>query len=255
MPEPLFQNVAGRYDAVLCDIDGCLLNEAGGPLDLVALNKIAEHNVRAKTDRDRPLVTVCTGRPLPFSECMCRLIANDVLPCVCENGVWVYDPSVNGYHLDPAITNEHVDAAVAFRRWCLDVYADQGVSSQPGKNASVSLYHRDPDFLESIKPRLAEACAEHGWPFRVGGTWNYINCDLEHISKATGIDQFLKRTGLDPKRLAGVGDTKGDIAIAESVAWFGVPANRDPAIDAHATYISPLEQADGVVDMLERLCD
>jgi len=250
---PAYQNTQGNFDAVLCDIDGCLLDEAGGPLNLDRLAAVAEHNARAKADHDRPLVTVCTGRPLPFAECMCRAIANDVLPCVCENGAWVYDPSVNGYHLDPAITDAHVDAAVAFRRWCLERYAPDGVSSQPGKNASVSLYHRDPDFLDTLKPALADACAENGWPFRVSGTWNYINCDLAHISKATGIAQFLKRTGLDPQRLAGIGDTKGDIAIAETVKWFGVPANRDPAIDRYAAHISELHQVDAVVEMLEIL--
>ena len=250
---PTYRNTQGTFDAVLCDIDGCLLDEAGGPLNLDGLAAVAEHNSRAKADRDRPLVTVCTGRPLPFAECICRAIANDVLPCVCENGAWVYDPATNGYHLDPDISDAHVDAANAFRRWCLDHYGPDGVSSQPGKHASVSLYHADPEFLETIKPALAEACAENDWPFRISGTWNYINCDLRHISKGTGIAQFLQRTGLDPRRLAGIGDTQGDIAIAEAVAWFGVPANGDPAIDGHAQHVSELHQIDAVVEMLKML--
>ena len=250
MHENTFCNQAGAYDAVLCDIDGCLLDEAGGPLNLGHLAAVADHNARAKADRDRPLVTVCTGRPQPFAECICRAIANDLLPCVCENGAWVYDPSTNGYHLDPAITDEHVDAAAAFRRWCLDAYGPDRVSAQPGKTASVSLYHPDPAFLETLKPALAEACTANRWPFRISGTWNYINCDLTHISKATGIAQFLKRTGLNPQRIAGIGDTKSDIAIAESVHWFGVPANRDPAIDRHAHHISALDQIDAVIEML-----
>ena len=253
MPTPTFQNTAGAFDAVLCDIDGCLLDEAGGPLNLDRLAVIAQHNAHAKAHHDRPLVTVCTGRPQPFAECICRAIANDLLPCVCENGAWVYDPSVNGYHLDPAITDAHLAAADQLRRWCLSTYAAQGVFSQPGKTASVSLYHRAPDFLETIKPALVEACAQHHWPFRISGTWNYINCDLDHISKATGIQQFLNQTGLAPQRLAGIGDTQSDIAIAQSVKWFGVPANRDPAIDPHATHISKLDQVDAVVEMLGML--
>jgi len=224
-------------------------------LNLDRLSVIAEYNARAKADQDRPLVTVCTGRPLPFAECMCRAIANDVLACVCENGAWVYDPAVNGYHLAPTISDEHVDAAAAFRRWCLAAYGPDGVSSQPGKNASVSLYHRDPDYLETIKPALVDACQKNQWPFRISSTWNYINCDLAHVSKATGIAQFLKRTHLDPQRLAGIGDTKGDIAIAQTVKWFGVPANRDPTIDHYAAHVSKLDQIDAVVEMLELLRD
>ena len=180
---PTYRNTQGPYDAVLCDIDGCLLDEAGGPLNLNGLAAVAEHNARAKADRDRPLVTVCTGRPLPFAECICRAIANDVLPCVCENGAWVYDPATNGYHLNPDISDAHVEATHAFCRWCLDTYGRDGVSSQPGKHASVSLYHADPEFLETIKPALVQACAENHWPFRISGTWNYINCDLQHIQQ------------------------------------------------------------------------
>ena len=250
---PTHRNHQGPYDAVLCDIDGCLLDEAGGPLNLDRLAVIAEHNARAKADRDRPLVTVCTGRPLPFAECICRAIANDVLPCVCENGAWIYDPANNGYHLDPGISDEDLAAANDFRRWALTTYGPDGVSSQPGKHASVSLYHPDPEFLETLKPALVQACAKNDWPFRISGTWNYINCDLRHISKGTGIAHFLKRTGLNAKRLAGIGDTQGDIAIAQAVAWFGVPANRDPAIDGVAQHVSNLYQIHAVVEMLKLL--
>jgi len=34
------------------------------------------------------------------------------------------------------------------------------------------------------------------------------------------------------------------------VNWFGVPANRDPAIDRHAHHISALDQIDAVIEML-----
>ncbi|MEE9404757.1 MAG: HAD hydrolase family protein [Algisphaera sp.] len=250
---PTYQNNQGPFDAVLCDVDGCLIDEAGGPLDLTHLTLIAQHNAHAKAQHDRPLVTVCTGRPLPFAECVCRIIANDILPCVCENGAWIYDPAQNGYLLDPAITPDHLDAVAALERWVLTQYGSQGVSCQPGKTASVSLYHADPHYLETLKPTLVAICEKNQWPFRISGTWNYINCDLTHVSKATGIKRWLALTGLNANRCAGIGDTQSDIAIAQSVQWFGVPANRDPAIDSHATHISKHEQIKAVIEMLELL--
>ena len=252
MPDPTFKSLA-RYDAVLCDLDGCLASEAGGPLDLDRLAAVADHNDRAKRDRDRPIMTVCTGRPIPFADCMCRVIHNDVLPCIAENGVWLYDPSDNSWQMDPAITHDHRDAARDLERWLLDRYGDDGVTIQPGKAASVSPYHRDPEVLQRIQPEVAAQVEEQGWPFRVSATWNYINCDLKHVSKATGIRRWIAATGVDPDRLAGIGDTQGDRAIAESVAFFAAPANRDPSTDPWCDYTSAHEQVAGVLDILAHL--
>ena len=252
MPDPTFKSLA-RYDAVLCDLDGCLASEAGGPLDLARLAAVAEHNDRARRDRDRPIVTVCTGRPISFADAMCRVIHNDVLPCIAENGVWLYDPSDNRWAMDPAITADDRDAARHLHDWVRDRFGGDGVTIQPGKAASVSPYHHDPDYLKRIQPEIARHVEENGWPFRVSATWNYINCDLKHVSKATGIRRWIAATHADPDRLAGIGDTPSDRAIAESVALFAAPANRDRSIDGFCDFISPHEQVAGVLDILDHL--
>ncbi len=252
MPDPIFKSLA-RYDAVLCDLDGCLASEAGGPLDLTRLAAVAEHNDRARRDRDRPVVTVCTGRPISFADAMCRVIHNDVLPCIAENGVWLYDPSDNTWAMDPAITADHRDAVRHLHDWVLDRFGHDGLTIQPGKAASVSPYHHEPGYLNRIQPEISRYVEENGWPFRVSATWNYINCDLKHVSKATGIRRWIAGTHADPDRLAGIGDTPGDRAIAESVATFAAPANRDRAIDGFCDFISDHEQVAGVLDILEHL--
>ena len=84
-------------------------------------------------------------------------------------------------------------------------------------------------------------------------TWLYINCDLQHVNKGTAIDRLLVETGIDPKRTAGIGDTMGDRFIAERVSWFGCPANAEAEIRKSADYVSPNQDVEGVLDMLERL--
>lgn len=44
-----------------------------------------------------------------------------------------------------------------------------------------------------------------------------------------------------------------DMAIRESVAFFGCPANADPALAASADYVSAQREAHGVLDILARL--
>jgi hydroxymethylpyrimidine pyrophosphatase-like HAD family hydrolase len=245
--------VPRRFDAIICDIDGCLAPESAAPMDTAALAEIAEHNRLAQERGDRPVMTLCSGRPQPFVEAMCRLLGNHTLPVVAENGVWLYHPADNRYDRDPGITAADLRTVQAAREWVEDELGPRGVVMQPGKAASISLYHPDTAFLRSLEAPVREEFARRGWGLRVSMTWLYINCDLAHVSKATGIDRLLAHTGLERHRLAGIGDTPSDLAIAQRVAFFACPANAAPEIKQRADMVSALEEARGVVDIIRRL--
>lgn len=252
MPDP-FRTSHPRFDLVISDIDGCLSPESSAPMDVQSLSAIAAHNRLAIQRRDRPLVTLCSGRPQPFVEAMCRLIGNDRVPCIAENGVWLWDPRGNIYQIDPVITPEHRRSVREAAAWLEDRFAPRGVVQQPGKAASISLYHPDPGALRAICPEITEAFAENAWPLRVSMTWFYINCDLSHISKATGVRRLVERLGIPRNRLAGIGDTSGDLAIRDNVAFFACPANAEETIKPQADFIASQPEARGVLEILERL--
>jgi len=243
----------GKYDLVVCDIDGCLSPESHSPINGPALSEIAEQNRQAIQNRDRPVVTLCSGRPIGFVECLCRLIHNTRIPCIGENGVWLWRPADNSFECDPAITDVHLEVVHEARKLLRSLYHASGVIQQPGKFASVALYHPNTDYLRSIVPTITEAFQRLGWPIRVSMTWLYINCDLQHVNKGTAIDRLLAETGNSPERTAGIGDTMGDRFIAERVSWFGCPANAEAEIKKSAAYISPHQEVEGVLDILERL--
>lgn len=253
MPPSRLESPRRRYDAIICDIDGCLSPESSEPMDVVSLAALAEHNRQAQERGDRAVLALCSGRPEPFTEAMCRFLCNRTVPCIGENGVWMYDPSDNGWHRDPSITASDLAAVEEARRWVDAELGPMGVVMQPGKVASVSLYHKDTAFLRTLEPAVRAEFASRGWPFRVSMTWLYINCDLKHVSKATAVDRLIAHTGLRPERLAGIGDTPGDAAIADRVSFFACPANADPEIKKRAHYVSPLKEAEGVVDIVRRL--
>lgn len=250
-------NEQRRYDAVICDIDGCLGPETHGPLDSPRLAELAEYNRLAHELGDRPVVTLCSGRPLPYAEAMARLIGVRTLPVICEMGVWLWHADTNIFDRDPRITAEHIEAVHAAQAWLESEYGASNpegpVSQQPGKACSISLYHPDTAYLKSLEPELEAEFARRGWPFRVSSTWHWINCDLEHVSKATGIERFMTHTGLTGDRLAGIGDTMGDLAIREHVAFFACPANADDRLKPHADVVSDHDEIDGVLDILRSL--
>lgn len=242
-----------RYDAVICDIDGCLVAEDTSPFDLPRLAQVAEHNRRAISGGDWPVVTLCSGRPQPFAECICRLIANTELPIVCENGTWLWHPAQNLYDMDPAIRPEHIQAVRDAEDWVREQLGPRGVRLQPGKHAALSLYHDDTGFLRSLVPMVEKAVSVCGWPLRISMTWYYINCDLAHISKGTGVDRVTAMHGLERDRLAAIGDTSGDLFLRDRVGFFACPANAAEEVKAVADYVAEREQAAGVLEILERL--
>lgn len=255
MPDanPYPRPVARRFDTIICDIDGCLGPESVAPLDAPALARIAIHNQEAERREDRPVLTLCSGRPQPFVECLCRLLSNTTVPCVCENGVWLFDPRDQAYLLDPLILPEHLAGLERGRAWVHRELSPSGVIIQPGKTASMSLWHKDTAYLKSLIPRIEAAARDEAWGLRISSTIAWINCDLDHVSKGTGIARLMQAAGLQRQRLAGVGDTLGDLAIRERVEWFACPANAVPELRQVADFVSAHAEVEGVLDILERV--
>lgn len=250
VPESNEKAPTAPWEVIVSDLDGCLANEAGGAFDLERLARIAKHNRLAESQQDRPPLTLCTGRPQPFAEAMSRLLGNLKVPIVAENGVWLYWPETNRYEMDPAIDEAHLSAVAEAARLLRERYAAQGVTQQPAKSASVTLYHPRREVLHQIFDEVRELLDAKGWPFRVSMTWDYINCDLAHISKQSGLKRFFDATGFEPRRAIGLGDTASDLPIAEACGWFGCPANGCESLHGIADYVSPFEETAGVLDIL-----
>lgn len=243
----------GGFDAIFSDVDGCLSPEFYGPADPATLAMIADHNRRAAEVGDRPPLTLCTGRPLPFADAMARIVGVRSLPVVCESGAWVLDPRTYTWQLDPNLTDEHLETARAIGRWALDTF--EGVYLEAGKTAAVTIFHPDgPEHLRAhVAPRVEAHVAERRLPYRVAMTWTCINVEPAFVSKATGLDRAIALAGLDPSRLAGIGDTMSDLPLRERVAYFACPSNAADELKAHADYVSPHAEAMGVFDIISRL--
>lgn len=222
-------------------------------MDVGSLALIAAHNRRAAEAGDVPMVTLCSGRPAGFAEAMSRLLANTALPLICENGVWMYDPVANAWSMDPMIRPEHLQMVREAVNWAEQTLVPMGVVIQPGKAASMSLFHPDTDHLRSMITGLEAAFDDRLWPLRVSMTLRWINCDLTHISKGSGIERWMAATGLAKDRVAGIGDTMSDMAIAERVGFFACPSNAVEGLRAKAHLVAREREARGVLEILEAI--
>ncbi len=239
--------------AILCDVDGCLSPEAIGQASASALATVAKHNHRARTEGDRPLLTLCTGRPLPFADAIARMVGALDLPIVCEAGAFLFEPKTYTWEIDQSLTPEYFAALAEQRSWVERTFPS--VYFEQGKSASLTLFHPEgPEALErDVLRRLQDRVAERSLPFRIAMTWTCINVEPASVSKATGIERFMRRTGLATHQLAGIGDTMSDMAIRERVRFFACPANAKPELKPHADYVSAFDEVFGVLDILEHM--
>jgi hydroxymethylpyrimidine pyrophosphatase-like HAD family hydrolase len=155
--------------------------------------------------------------------------------------------------MDPSISEADLAAVEAARGWVRRELFPRGFVMQPGKAASISLYHEDTALLQASMDEVRGVFEREGWALRVSSTHLYINCDLAHVSKGTGLDRLIAGAGLEKSRLVGVGDTESDFAIAERVARFGCPGNAREAVKERAAYVSQFEEIEGVLDVIRAL--
>lgn len=251
---PTHPNTRRNFDAVFCDVDGCLLPEGQEPADLESLAEIGAFNAVAERDGDRPVIVPCTGRPQPYAEAVCRLLGCSAYPAICENGAWTYDFPRHRWTLAPHITNDDKRAVREFEDWVVRELGPKGCFLQLGKTASATVFHDDPGWLKAeVVPVLEELISAKRWPMRVSMTWTCINVDLAHVSKGFAIDRLMRERGLVRQRVAGIGDTMGDLLIRERVAWFGCPANADDRLKPHADRVAAEPLARGVIELLESI--
>ncbi len=240
------------YRCIISDIDGCLGPESHAPLDAHALARIAQYNTLAQRTNGA-ILTLCSGRPQPYAEAISRLIANTSCPIICEMGVWLYDPRDNRFLMDPSISASDLEKIEACTRFVRAELLPLGITMQPGKTASISLWHPQTPVLMDLKPMIEERIARQGWNLRVSNTVAWINLELAHVSKGSGIDRLCAMMGYQKHQLAGIGDTMGDMAIRDRVAFFACPSNADERLKARADYVSTHAETDGVLDILARM--
>src|SRR3569833_2713541 len=182
-----------KYDIVISDVDGCLSPEDPKKFNPEGLIKVANHNRLALEQGDRPILPLCTGRPQPFVEAMCRLLQNMTIPAIAENGVWLFDAGRNEYVMDPSISDADLEVVHEAEMWIRHEYALAGFTIQPGKAASVSLYHSSRERMLALEPELREVFEQRGWPLRESTTWFYFFCVLLLVFFGLGFVRLLVR--------------------------------------------------------------
>lgn len=241
----------GDLSLIVCDNDGCLMPEEPGPIEFEVMKPISEYNRRAVSSGGRlPPLTIATGRPAPFVELLMRFLQCDRrIPSICEHGVFTYSLAENFARREASIRASDKAALDALGKWFDEAHADW--VREAGKSGTISIYV--PEGGEEVDRRrelVAGKVEAEGWPMGVGRSVTYVNVTLRHVTKATALTRVLGELEIDSKEVLAIGDTAGDLVMADLCGWFACPANAVEEVRARADYVSPFAVTEGVVDIL-----
>ncbi|MBN2311404.1 MAG: HAD hydrolase family protein [Candidatus Hydrogenedentes bacterium] len=240
---------------IVADVDGCISPEESAPWDLEAFGRFARLVREAAAGRGTlaPL-TLCTGRPQPYAEALMKVL--DVrAPAICENGAVLYSLHDNRARFGPGVTEEKILALRAVRGFIetelLPAHPDALL--QFGKEAQISVFSETGEAFADVTARVEAFAAANGGPeLVINRTPFYLNISLAGVDKGSTLRALFSELGVGREDVAGIGDSEGDLPLREAVGFFACPANARSCLKAVADYVSPYEDIEGMLDILQR---
>ena len=238
---------------VVTDIDGCLGESEGVPLDLDVLRQIAGWNLRARSGEAVPAITLCSGRPAPYVDAMQQVIGG-YLPAVYENGAGLYSPQEYRFAWHPTLPKNAAEILWHARNRLDATVVQTGIGIfQPGKERALTLLAAPGRTLIEVGRACEQALQGEGLPLLVHVSVTTVGIWLEGTDKGAGVEWLTAETGIPLHQMAGVGDTEADFCFLRLCGFSAVPANAEDGVKARVDYVSPHKYGRGLVDIIEQI--
>ena len=235
---------------LVADIDGCLSRGTGRPFDHDLLRTLADANIASRTDATVPAITLCTGRPQPYVECLLQAIAG-YHPALCESGTVFFDPVSHSILTHPEFDAERQSQLKALRERVAQRLEKPNVKPEPGKLTHITLIIQQPDTPAALLPTAEEIVAEFGDVFYVEESRICLHFLFQHIHKGVGLHWLSDATGVPLHQMAGIGDARPDLPFLERVGLAWAPANAQNEVKAKCHGVSTLEDAGAARELLQ----
>lgn len=236
---------------IVADIDGCLSAGTGFPFSQNLLEKLAWANTASKQDPRVPAITICTGRPQPYVECLLQAI-NGYLPALCESGTVFFEPVSHSILTHPGLGLEEERALEDLRSRVAHEMMSETIKPEPGKMTHLTMIIQPPDTPEALYDKAVKIAAEFGDMFVVELTRICVHFLFRHLHKGSGLLWLAGETGIPVNQMAGIGDAAPDLPFLTQVGYAFAPANASPAVKEACHFVSDRPDAEAMLQLLEK---
>jgi len=254
-------------EAILIDIDGCLLPTDGSvsPNFYRGLSEFSFY-VKESNKGSFPKIGFCTGRDRNYVEAVCLVVGLPQWWSIIESGLALFNAWSKELVFNPALSSEIRETFKEISKERISKILGKCSSElflYPGKILNVSL-ERFPkakssieQLFEIVKNELQDLLRER----KITISHSNIAVDISPagIDKASGVKFLAQYTGIDLKKTLGIGDSNGDFPMLEQVGYIGCPSNASEevkeVVKKRKGYISSLPFVEGVVDVIRYFAD
>lgn len=209
------------------DLDGCISIPFKQP-DWESIEKIRSWNAASKNDSHIPPISLLTGRPQPYAECVAQWLGVE-LPFIFESGGGLYQLGSNRLEFNPILTHTDIDKVQELRCIIQTHIIPKYPEAYPEftKYSDCGLVHPDTLAIRAIMPKIKEwmeALRMHD--FEMHHTEISINVIHKQSNKASGLKWLMQELSIPSmNNIAYIGDSSGDIPALQIAGMPLAPAN------------------------------
>jgi hydroxymethylpyrimidine pyrophosphatase-like HAD family hydrolase len=241
------------FALIVTDVDGCVGRGEAMTYDLRVLESLADLNRRARRGDPVPAVTLCTGRSAAYVDAIMQTI-DGFQPAIFENGAGLYFPEDYRFAWNPSIPASERRTILRARELVERDVVQAGIGYvQPGKEMALTLFPMPGYTLDEVGRASLDALEGHGLCCTVEVSVTSVGIWLDGVNKGEGVKWLARETGIPLEGMVGVGDAPGDNYFLEIVGFPAAPANAEPEVKSCVQYVSPHENGQGLLDIIDRV--
>lgn len=226
---------------ILLDIDGCITEGKGMPVNLITLNSLKE-----RISLSSYKTKLCTGRSASYVEAIAQIL--DIQDwCICENGSYLYNTKTEEFILHPKIT---IDDVIMLKEIKQKLFSDKIFTNyckvELGKEVCISL---NPLNI-SIELLYEHIINSLNLDF-LNITYSKSAVDISPIgvNKGSMLQYLCEFENLTLEDIVGIGDSMGDISFLEICGTVCCPGNAIDTIKKISNFTSPKSSTQGLIEI------
>lgn len=242
-----------KVELIVADIEGCITPPNRGMINPSEFLPIVDYCKAAMADKSLPPLVFCTGRQIPYVECVAQLtnafFSN--FPSVAENGAFLYDVAKNDVFLNPAVTPEAKELLYDVRKESEKILQKYDARKEYGKDICISLNPPLNTPISEFFEVVRESLSQYSKVVNITHSASAVDITPIGIDKASGVRFLSEKTEISLENMLGIGDTRGDLPMLNIVGTPTGPANASQEVKEIAKFISASEGVTGVAEILK----
>jgi hydroxymethylpyrimidine pyrophosphatase-like HAD family hydrolase len=245
-------NLSSNVRLIVCDAEGCITPPNRGIMNPEEIVPIAEYCRAARNDKSLPPLVLCTGRQIPYAECVVQMIGAFFpgYPSIVENGAFLYDVANNDILPNSALPLRFIEIVTELHQQVDKLIKKYGAKKESGKEICISLNPPNDLTIENFYEVVRKELDSYADLLEITHSMSAVDITPKGIDKASGVRQLAEITGIAPQKMLGIGDTRGDLPMLNLVGVPACPANATDEVKAVAQFIATQEGALGVAEIL-----